>query len=118
MKVSPPPWLVVAALWVLSCLSCVVAAGVGTTNDSSGAVDGLRPLETAYPLEPVLVVSPFIAGHLVPLIRLARELANAGHAVTVVTHDAATAMVASMAPNVQVCSRVGAAPRGGSACVC
>ena len=42
---------------------------------------------TQYSLESVLIVAPFIPEHLIPLIRLAKEMSASGHAVTLLAHD-------------------------------
>jgi hypothetical protein len=61
---------------MLLLLACVCAAAVASSEQLA-----------SYPLESVLIVAPFIPGHLVPLVRLGKQLATEGHAVTLLTHD-------------------------------
>jgi UDP:flavonoid glycosyltransferase YjiC (YdhE family) len=47
----------------------------------------LQDVEAASPRERVLFVAPGIAGHAMPLVRLAREMAFRGYTVCFITHD-------------------------------
>jgi hypothetical protein len=100
-----------ACVW-LAAAAAVVASAWASTGPPQQRLN----ISLVYPLEPVLVVVPFLCGHLLPLVRLARELASVGHPVTLITHLAAVDTVAAVAPNVHV-SGAGGSPMGAGWCV-
>ena len=82
-------------LWLCGVLCSVVAAQSALPS-------------APYPLESVLLVAPFIPGHLAPIVRLARELAAAGHPVTLLTHE--SPMATSFASDTSFTVRVWSEP--------